>query len=395
MESPVSSGGESEKRHARSQRIWGVLVILAAIAVVFVITYPLVSALISRQHTVPSIEDTTITVSDNIASLPPEQRAEMAKRLFRSPNPLVRLAVVEAIEDWQIRGAFDLLERSLEDNCSAVRRRGMETLWKQDRQRGMQLLLAALRDMDADLRRGAIGQVRFANEPRVVPAVIPLLDDPDPTIRFFATGVLRKLTGMPYLARNTDSEQRKQEVVQQWKRWWQQNRHRWKQTEQWARVPAIAPKRADPAPPFSLRTIDGERLRLSDLKGKIVVLHFYATWCAPCEHEMPNLVRLRQNYPPEQVAVIGLAVNETDGGKTVREWIQRFGITYPQALASPAVVAAYWVQGVPITYLIDAQGRIRYRFEGERDFESYRQMVEYLLQEPNATSSPPRPESGR
>lgn len=395
MESPVSSGTESEKRHTRAQRIWVFLVILAAIAVVFVIAYPLVSTLINRRYTVPSLEDTTVTVSDSIASLPPEQRAEMARRLFRSPNPLIRLAVVEAIEDWKIREALDLLERSLEDNCSAVRRRGMETLWKQDRQRGMQLILAALRDMDVDLRRGAISQVRFANEPRVVPAVIPLLDDPDPTIRFFATGVLRKLTGMPYLARNTDSEQRKQEVVQLWKRWWQQNQHRWKQTEQWAKVPPVAPTRTDPASPFTLKALDGKRLRLSDLKGKIVVLHFYATWCAPCEQEMPHLVRLSQNYPPDQVAVIGLAVNETDNGQTVREWTRRFGITYPQALAPPAVVAAYWVQGVPITYLIDTQGRIRYRFEGERDFESYRQMVEYLLQESNATSSPPRPESGR
>jgi len=76
--------------------------------------------------------------------------------------------------------------------------------------------------------------------------------------------------------------------------------------------------------------------------------------------------------------MIGVAVNETEGERVVREWIERFKITYPQALATPDIISAYWVQGVPITYVIDPEGRIRYRFEGERDFVTLQKVVERI-----------------
>lgn len=395
MASPSQSGAEDEKKHQKVHPFWGILVIVAALAVIFVMVYPFIASRMNRELQLPTTEETTVKVADRMARLPQTERVKWARELFQNPNPLLRVATVESIEDWKIRDAYSLLERGLEDNCSAVRRRSLEALWRLDRQRGMRLLLAGLRDDDVDIRRAAISQLRFANDKRVIPAVIPLLDDYDRTTRFFALGVLRKLTEQPYFTRTSDPPEKQQAVIRQWKQWWAEERPRWRDEERWATVAPIYPKRTDPAPQFTIRSIDGTRLRLPEMRGKIVLLHFYGTWCAPCEAEMPELVRLRQAYPEDVLLMIGVAVNETQGARAVREWIEKFKITYPQALATPEVVAAYWVQGVPITYVIDQEGRIRYRFEGERDFETLRRTVERVLGETTATSSPATPAQAR
>lgn len=391
MASSPQSGAEGDKKQQKVHPFWGALVIGAALAVIFVMVYPFVASRRHQNLQLPSSEDTTVKVADRMAALPKAERTKLAQELFRSPNPLLRLATVESIEDWKMQGAYSLLERGLEDNSSAVRRRALEALWRLDRERGMRLLLAGLRDEDVDIRRAAISQLRFANDKRVVPAVMPLLDDADPTARFFALGVLRKLTGKPYFAKTADPPEKQQAVIRQWKQWWAKEQVRWANERPWATAEPVHPKRTDPAPPFTLRSIDGARLRLQDAEGKILLLHFYGTWCAPCEVEMPELVRLRQTYPENEVVMIGVAVNETQGERAVREWIEKFKIAYPQALATPEIVSAYWVQGVPITYLIDQEGRIRYRFEGERDFETLHKAIERIRKETTATGSSSTP----
>ena len=387
MASSPQPGAEGERKAQKVHPFWGALVIVAALGVLFVMVYPFIA---SRQHQnlqLPTAEETTVRVADRMAGLPKAERAKLARELFRSPNPLVRLATVEAIEDSKIQEVYPLLERGLEDNSSAVRRRSVEALWRLDRERGMRLLLTGLRDEDVDIRRAAISQLRFANDRRVVPAVIPLLDDHDQTTRFFALGVLRKLTGKPYFVRIADPPEKQQAVIRQWKQWWAKEQARWADEQRWATVKPVHPRRTDPAPPFALRSLDGAQLRLQEMRGKILLLHFYGTWCAPCEVEMPELVRLRQAYPEDVLVMIGIAVNETQGERAVREWIERFKITYPQALATPQIASAYWIQGVPITYVIDPEGRIRYRFEGERDFETLRKAVERVRAEATATGS--------
>ncbi|GIV21452.1 MAG: hypothetical protein KatS3mg023_3203 [Armatimonadota bacterium] len=395
MAASSPSGAESETKPQKVHPLWGALVILAALAVLFVMIYPFIAGRLSQNLQIPSTEETTVRVADRMAPLPQAERARLARELFRSPNPLVRLAVVESIEDWKIRDAYPLLERGMEDNCSAVRRRSLEALWKLERERGMRLLLAGLLDEDVDIRRAAVSQLRFANDKRTIPAVMPLLDDSDQTTRFFALGVLRKITGQPYFAKTTDPPEKQQAVIRQWKQWWAKERARWVDAEKWANAKPVYPARTDPAPDFTVTAVDGSRIRLADYRGKILLLHFYGTWCAPCEFEMPELVRLRQAFPEEQLAMLGVAVNETEGERAVREWMAKFKITYPQALATADIASAYWIQGVPITYLIDAQGRIRYRWDGERDFETFRRAVERIRRESTATGSLPTPAGGQ
>lgn len=391
MGTSSSSGAEDEKTTQKVHPFWGLLVILAALAVLFVMIYPFIASRAHRELPLPSTEDTTVRLADRLASLSPQERVKVVHELFASPNPMVRVATVEAIEDWKIRQVLPLLQDALKDNCSAVRRRAIEVFWKLERERGLRPLLAGLHDEDVDIRRAAISQLRFANDKRTVPAVIRLLDDPDHTTRFFVLGVLRRLTGQPYFARTSDPPEKQQAVIRQWKQWWQKERSRWADEQRWAEVAPLHPTRTDPAPPFTLRSLDGSRLRLQDFRGRILLLHFYGTWCAPCEVEMPHLVRLRQTYPESELAMIGVAVNETQGERAVREWTEKFKITYPQALATPEMISAYWIQGVPITYIIDAEGRIRYRFEGDRDFETFRKMIERVRAQATATGSPPTP----
>jgi peroxiredoxin len=378
MAHPSQSGASEQKPSPKVHPLGWLLAIVAALAVVGVMVYPFIAS--RRNLPLPTVEDTTVKVADQLAATSAEARARLAQELFRSPNPHVRLATIEAIQDWQIRDAFPLLERGLEDNCSAVRLRAMQSLWKSDPERGMRLLLAGLRDDDVDIRRAAISQLRFANDQRVVPAVIPLLDDEDATVRFFAQGVLRKLTGQPYAAKTSDPPAKHQAVIRQWKQWWAKEQARWAEQKRWATEAPVQPTRADPAPDFRLTAIDGTRIRSADYRGKLLILHFYATWCAPCEAEMPELVHLRQAFPESQLAMVGIAVNEPQGERAVREWVKRFKLTYPQALATASILSNYWVQGVPITYLIDAQGRIRYRWEGERDFKTFYRMISRLLE---------------
>ena len=375
-----SSGADNEKQSQRVHPFWGVLVVLAALAVIFVMAYPFIASRQSRNLPLSNAEEATVKVADRMAPLSGAERAKLARELLRSPNPLIRLAAVEAISDWKVREAFPLLETAMEDNYSSLRRRAMETLWRMDREKGMRLLLAGLRDDDVDIRRAAISQLRFSDDKRIIPAVIPLLDDKDATVRFFALGVLRKLTGMPYFARSSDPPAKREEVIRQWKQWWAKQQSRWEKEIRWATVSPIHPTRTDPATDFTLTAIDGSRIRLKDYRGKLLLLHFYGTWCAPCEAEMPELVRVRQAFPESQLAMLGIAVNETQGERAVREWMQKFKVTYPQALDTPEIVRTFWIQGVPVTYLIDAQGRIRYRWDGERDFETFRRAIVRLLQ---------------
>lgn len=383
----------SAPKHSDSQRerhkvhpFWAVFVVLSALAVIVVMVYPFVSGFLRPKAETPSEDLTTAQVSERLAEASPQQRLELIRRYLQSQSPLTRLAAIEAIIDYKIYEGTALLEQAFEDNSSAVRIRAVETLWRQDPDRGRRLLLSALRDDDPWVRRAAVTQLRFAMDRGDVPAVIPLLDDPDMVTRNIAMGLLRRLTGQPFFARITDPPEKREQVRNQWKRWWAQNQHQWTQEKGWLAAHPRNPSRVDPAPRLSLTTLDGQRINLEDYRGKVVLLHFWATWCVPCEFELQQLARLSREVPEDKLIIVGVAVNETDGGKAVREMCRKYGATYPQALATAQVISAYWIQGVPISVLIDPQGRIRYRWEGDRDFHAFNSAVQRLLNEATATA---------
>ena len=113
-----------------------------------------------------------------------------------------------------------------------------------------------------------------------------------------------------------------------------------------------------PAPDFTLQDLDGNTVRLSDFRGKVVFLNFWATWCPPCRMEMPDIEALHRKYRDRDVVVLGVDIQEN--ANTVRAFIGEGGYTWTFALDTSGEVATiYQVRGIPASYFIDKKGIIR------------------------------------
>ncbi|HPG26117.1 MAG: TlpA family protein disulfide reductase [Spirochaetaceae bacterium] len=118
-----------------------------------------------------------------------------------------------------------------------------------------------------------------------------------------------------------------------------------------------------PAPSFRLPRLDGGAVELSALRGKVVVLDFWATWCAPCEVQMPVLDTLWTEQGGAQLEVIGVSV-DTRPASEVADWVSERGFAYPIALADQTLAMDYGVRGFPSVVIVDADGRIADRHTG-------------------------------
>ncbi|HEV8439341.1 MAG TPA: TlpA disulfide reductase family protein [Methylomirabilota bacterium] len=123
------------------------------------------------------------------------------------------------------------------------------------------------------------------------------------------------------------------------------------------------------APAFTLADVDGGPLSLSDLRGRPVVLNFWASWCVPCEMEMPALQRLQDTAGSGTVAVV--AVNVRESAARVKDWGRGRAIRFRLLLdLDGAVTSRYAVEALPFTVLIDGRGDVRAVAEGPRDWGS-------------------------
>lgn len=114
------------------------------------------------------------------------------------------------------------------------------------------------------------------------------------------------------------------------------------------------------APNFELKLLDasGKTLKLTDFKGKAVVVNFWATWCEPCKVEMPWLIDLQKKYGPEGLQIVGIAMDDTDE-KTIENFAHKMGINYPIVMGTEKVADLYGgIDGMPTLFFVDRAGKI-------------------------------------
>ena len=117
------------------------------------------------------------------------------------------------------------------------------------------------------------------------------------------------------------------------------------------------------APDFSLKTLEGQEMTLASLKGKVVLIDFWATWCGPCRESIPHLVDLYKKYREKGFEVIGVSVDK-DAAEMVRRFTKSMDIPYPILIGSEEVTRSYAVTALPTTFLIDREGNIQERVIG-------------------------------
>lgn len=132
------------------------------------------------------------------------------------------------------------------------------------------------------------------------------------------------------------------------------------------------------APELALPDLSGKTRRLSELRGKVVLLDFWATWCEPCLEELPELIRLHANLKDRGFTMLGVSV-DAEGRETVEPFARDNAIPYPLLLSHGAVPRGFPVPGFPTAFLIDREGWIVRRYLGPKSYNQVAEDVEEYL----------------
>jgi cytochrome c-type biogenesis protein len=133
------------------------------------------------------------------------------------------------------------------------------------------------------------------------------------------------------------------------------------------------------APDVELQTLDGKSFNLAELRGRVVLLNFWATWCIPCRSEIPELNAMHRDLEPRGLEIVG--VSTYDGAERVREFWKDIKQDYRVVLGNQGVESKFAVSGLPTTFILDREGRIRAKIVGERRRDTFEAAVKPLLEE--------------
>jgi len=133
------------------------------------------------------------------------------------------------------------------------------------------------------------------------------------------------------------------------------------------------------APGFALKDLNGRIKRLEDLRGKVVLLNFFATWCPPCRQEIPGFVHLYEEYRDKGFEIVGVSL-DVEGATVLRPFVRQYSIAYPILVGTQKVAADYGgIRALPTTFLIDRNGMISKQFVGLRPAHVFEASVRELL----------------
>jgi len=127
-----------------------------------------------------------------------------------------------------------------------------------------------------------------------------------------------------------------------------------------------AVRRGQPAPAFKTFSIKGQPLSTDGLKGSVIILDFWATWCPPCRESIPHLGELYRKYGKQGLVIIGMSMDE-GGERTVKEYAENHRILYPIVMTSGKIGSDYGVRALPALYVIDRNGLVREQILGFSD----------------------------
>jgi peroxiredoxin len=136
-----------------------------------------------------------------------------------------------------------------------------------------------------------------------------------------------------------------------------------------------------PAPDFALKDANGKTVRLSDYKGKVVLLDFFATWCGPCKIEIPWFTEMERKNKDRGFAVLGVSMDD-EGWEVVKPFLADLGVNYRVVIGNDATAGMYGgVDALPTTFIIDREGRIAAVHVGLASRKDFEDAIEHLLQD--------------
>ena len=133
------------------------------------------------------------------------------------------------------------------------------------------------------------------------------------------------------------------------------------------------------APDFTLPNIEGEKVSLSDYKGKVVIIDFWATWCAPCRKGIPDLISIQNDYK-DDVVVIGISLDQQNTKARVPSFVKTMGINYPVVYFNDKVINDFGgVRAIPTSFIIDQKGNIVNKMVGLYPRSAYEKQLKSLI----------------
>ncbi|PJB96160.1 MAG: TlpA family protein disulfide reductase [Nitrospirae bacterium CG_4_9_14_0_8_um_filter_70_14] len=146
-------------------------------------------------------------------------------------------------------------------------------------------------------------------------------------------------------------------------------------------APPAASGQTEPVavPSLELTDLDGHPVSLAALKGKVVIIDFWATWCPPCREAIPDLIDLKKQYGGQGLEVVGISLDD-NAERILPRFVHDFGINYPVVIGSEEVAAAFGgILGLPTTFIVDRAGMVRSHFMGYIDRQRMEAAVTGLL----------------